>query len=238
MAFRRLKQALRKRKLNHSGITVDRQINWVAYGARSGIWAIYPDVLSSKSVIYSFGVGNNIAWDLEMIEHYGVELHAFDPTPRSVDWIGEQSLPEGFHFHPVGLCGFDGLSGFVVPRREHQFNYSSIGSEVGPGEKINCPVKRLATLQAEVAHDVIDVLKMDIEGGEMQALPDILANSPLPGQLLVEFHYNYPEIPYDGFLDLVGQLRMADYQIFHISERGYEFSFIHQRLLGVTTNSD
>ena len=232
MAFRRLKQALRKRKLNHSGVTVDQQVNWVAYGARSGIWTICPDVLSSKSVIYSFGVGNNIAWDLEMIEHYGVELHAFDPTPRSVDWIGEQSLPEGFHFHPVGLCGFDGLSGFVVPRREHQFNYSSIGSEVGPGEKINCPVKRLANLQAELAHDVIDVLKMDIEGGEMQSLPDILANSPLPGQLLVEFHYNYPEIPYDGFLDLVGQLRMADYQIFHISERGYEFSFIHQRLLG------
>tara|TARA_B110001454_G_scaffold39879_1_gene39205 strand:- start:175 stop:906 length:732 start_codon:yes stop_codon:yes gene_type:complete len=232
MAFRRLKQALRKRKLNHSGVTVDQQVNWVAYGARSGIWTICPDVLSSKSVIYSFGVGNNIAWDLEMIEHYGVELHAFDPTPRSVDWIGEQSLPEGFHFHPVGLCGFDGLSGFVVPRREHQFNYSSIGSEVGPGEKINCPVKRLANLQTELAHDVIDVLKMDIEGGEMQSLPDILANSPLPGQLLVEFHYNYPEIPYDGFLDLVGQLRMADYQIFHISERGYEFSFIHQRLLG------
>ena len=232
MAFRRLKQALRKRKLNHSGVTVDQQVNWVAYGARSGIWTICPDVLSSKSVIYSFGVGNNIAWDLEMIEHYGVELHAFDPTPRSVDWIGEQSLPEGFHFHPVGLCGFDGLSGFVVPRREHQFNYSSIGSEVGPGEKINCPVKRLANLQTELAHDVIDVLKMDIEGGEMQSLPDILANSPLPGQLLVEFHYNYPEIPYDGFLDLVGQLRMAGYQIFHISERGYEFSFIHQRLLG------
>ena len=232
MAFRRLKQALRKRKLNHSGVTVDQQVNWVAYGARSGIWTICPDVLSSKSVIYSFGVGNNIAWDLEIIEHYGVELHAFDPTPRSVDWIGEQSLPEGFHFHPVGLCGFDGLSGFVVPRREHQFNYSSIGSEVGPGEKINCPVKRLANLQTELAHDVIDVLKMDIEGGEMQSLPDILTNSPLPGQLLVEFHYNYPEISYDGFLDLVGQLRMAGYQIFHISERGYEFSFIHQRLLG------
>jgi len=189
-------------------------------------------------VVYSFGVGNNIAWDLEMIEHYGVELHAFDPTPRSVDWIGEQSLPKGFHFHPVGLCGFDGLSGFVVPRREHQFNYSSIGSEVESGGKINCPVKRLATLQAELAHQVIDVLKMDIEGGEMQALPDILANSPLPGQLLVEFHYNYPEIPYDDFLDLVGQLRAAGYRIFHISERGYEFSFIHQRLLGAATNND
>ncbi|MGE4633943.1 MAG: hypothetical protein AAEI92_01145 [Arenicellales bacterium] len=63
-------------------------------------------------------------------------------------------------------------------------------------------------------------------------MPDILANSPLPGQLLVEFHYNY-QIPYDGFLDLVGQLRTAGYRIFHISERGYEFSFIHQRLLDV-----
>jgi hypothetical protein len=162
MAFRRLKQALRKRKLNHCGIKVDQQVNWVAYGARSGIWAICPDALSSKSVIYSFGVGNNIAWDLAMIEHYGVELHAFDPTPRSIDWLGEQSLPQEFHFHPVGLSGFDGLREFLVPRREHQFNYSSIGSEVGSGGRINCPVKRLANLQAELAHDVIDVLKMDI----------------------------------------------------------------------------
>jgi biotin operon repressor len=36
----------------------------------------------------------------------------------------------------------------------------------------------------------------------------------------------------------VGQLRAAGYRIFHISERGYEFSFIHEWLLEVATNSD
>jgi phosphoglycolate phosphatase-like HAD superfamily hydrolase len=72
---------------------------------------------------------------------------------------------------------------------------------------------------------------MDIEGEEMQALPDVLASGVLPGQLLVEFHYNYPEIPFEDFRDLIEQLRAAGYRIFYISERGYEFSFVHQRLL-------
>ncbi len=55
---------------------------------------------------------------------------------------------------------------------------------------------------------------------------------------MIEYHYSYPETTYDGYLDLIGQLRTAGYRIFHITERGYEFSFIKQRLLGVTTNSD
>ncbi|MCP4829225.1 MAG: FkbM family methyltransferase [Proteobacteria bacterium] len=231
MAFKRLKQASRAKRLRRAGISIDEPVVSVAYGARSGIWSVCPDKLSPNSVVYSVGVGNNIAWDLAMITHHGVELHAFDPTPRAIEWVQLQSLPLLFHFHPVGLSGFDGAKEFLVPRREHQFNYSSVGSELSPGVKVSCGVKRLSSLQAELGHETIDILKMDIEGEEMQALPDVLASGVLPGQLLVEFHYNYPEIPFEDFRDLIEQLRAAGYRIFYISERGYEFSFVHQRLL-------
>ena len=87
------------------------------------------------------------------------------------------------------------------------------------------------TLRQELGHQEIDILKMDVEGEEMSVLPDMLASGLLPGQLLVEFHYNYPQIPFNDFLSLVSQLREKGYRIFHISERGYEFGFIHQRLI-------
>ena len=61
-----------------AGIHLDQQCQFVSYGARSGVWSIVPEVLTPASVVYSAGVGNNIAWDLEMIERHGVELHAFD----------------------------------------------------------------------------------------------------------------------------------------------------------------
>ncbi len=72
---------------------------------------------------------------------------------------------------------------------------------------------------------------MDIEGAEMQVLPDMLSSGMLPSQLLVEFHYNYPEIGFDQFLDLIQSLRVNGYRILDISERGYEFSFVHEKLL-------
>ena len=66
---------------------------------------------------------------------------------------------------------------------------------------------------------------------EMQALPDMMSSGIFPGQLLVEFHYNYQDIGFDQFLYLIQSLRDNGYRILDISERGYEFSFVHEQLL-------
>ena len=71
---------------------------------------------------------------------------------------------------------------------------------------------------------------MDIEGGEMDAIEDILEGNTGIGQLLVEFHYNYPTIHFDSFVEKVNTLRSSGFRIFHVSERGYEYSFIHRSL--------
>ena len=231
MAFRRTKQFLRRRRLVKAGINVDQQCRYASYGVRSGVWSIVPEVLTAGSVVYSAGVGNNIAWDLAMIQHHGVELHAFDPTPRSIRWVHEQTLPPQFHFHPVGLGAIDGSQAFLEPERERKFNYTGADFAEPGGSEVCCDVKKLATLQHDLGHQKIDILKMDIEGAEMLVLPDMLASGILPGQLLVEFHYNYPQIPFADFTSLVSQLREKGYRIFHISERGYEFGLIHRRLV-------
>ena len=125
MAFRRVKQFLRRRKLSRSGIVVDVSCRFVSYGARSGVWSIVPEVLTG-GVVYSAGVGNNIAWDLAMIEHHQVELHAFDPTPRSVRWITEEALPSQFHFHPQGVGAIDGAQAFSEPNRAVSYTHLTL----------------------------------------------------------------------------------------------------------------
>jgi hypothetical protein len=72
---------------------------------------------------------------------------------------------------------------------------------------------------------------MDMEVAEMVALPDILSGEIKIGQLLMEFHYLKPSISFDGFAHAVTNLRDAGYSIFHISDRGYEFSFVHDSRL-------
>ena len=231
MAFKKIKQRLRHRRLTKANVKIELDIPSVAYGARSGFWTIAPHLLPRESVVYSAGVGNNIRWDLEMIAHHCALVYAFDPTPRTVEWISEQDLPGRFNFFPLGLSDCDGEIDFIEPNRTYKFNYRS-GAVVPPGVRsVACEVRRLATLCKTFDHQGIDVLKMDIEGAEMQALPDMVSSGIFPGQLLVEFHYNYPDIGFDQFLYLIQSLRDNGYRILDISERGYEFSFVHEQLL-------
>ena len=229
--FKSIKNTLRHRKLRVNGVELDVNLETRAYGVRSGTWNVVPSALVPDSVVYSFGVGNNIEWDLGMIENHQVDLHAFDPTPRSVEWIKTQTLPNKFSFHSVGLSDQDGEIEFFVPNRDHKVNYSSYKSKSPDGVTVVCPVKRLTTLANELGHNNIDVLKMDIEGAEIAAIPNVLESGIFVGQMLVEFHYNYPSISFEHFLDLIRLLRQHGFRIFHISERGYEICLIHESLI-------
>src|SRR5436305_14661221 len=48
-------------------------------------WCVCPTNLSADSVVYSFGIGEDISFDLQLIDRFAVKVHAFDPTPRSLD---------------------------------------------------------------------------------------------------------------------------------------------------------
>jgi FkbM family methyltransferase len=198
--------------------------------------------LSSKSVVYSFGVGDNIAWDLALIERYGATVHAFDPTPVSIEWISRQTLPAAFQFHPWGLAAFDGELEFYPPRKATSTHYSQerrphswrrylcpFREERDPSPVL-APVRRLSSTLAELGHRRIDVLKIDVEGSEFEAVPDILASGIEIDQLLVEIHYHFPSRSVKRGLTLIEQIRAAGFRCFHISPRGLEFGFARQEL--------
>ncbi len=199
---------------------------------RHGSWMVYPDVLDERSVIYSFGVGSNIAWDLAMIERFGCTIHAFDPTPHSIEWIRSQQLPARFVFHEYGVARFDGRMTFFPPRRRGSFNYSSIerGRNFDERDLIRMPVKRVSTIMRGLGHDRIDVLKMDIEGGEYEVIEDILETNVPVGQILVEFHHNFRSVSMTRTTSAVHRLNERGYRIFHLSMRGYEMSLINGKV--------
>ena len=67
---------------------------------------------------------------------------------------------------------------------------------------------------------------MDIEGGEYDVIDDMLQCDIPVRQLLVEFHHHFPSIGLAKTLRAVRALEKAGYRIFHISQRGLEFSFL------------
>jgi hypothetical protein len=66
-------------------------VNMQKYGSNYGGWVVATDYLNKDFVIYSFGVGEDVSFYLDIISKYGLTVHAFDPTPRSIDWVKKQN---------------------------------------------------------------------------------------------------------------------------------------------------
>jgi FkbM family methyltransferase len=200
------------------------QCKKVWLGNEGACWCVCPDNLSASSVVYSFGVGEDVSFDLELIRRFHVQLHAFDPTPRSIEWIRRQTLPTEFVFHECGLADFDGSCGFLPPRNPGHVSHTILQRD-SPWPAVELPVQRLVTTMRNLGHDRIDLLKMDVEGAEYGVLADLLSSGVRVGQLLVEFHHRWPEVGIEKTKKAIQELNRAGYQLFDVSATGEEFSF-------------
>ena len=200
----------------------------VAVGRGDGRWCIHPDFYSSSRIAYSFGVGNDISFDLAMINRYDFNVHAFDPTPTSREWLATQPLPNSFNFHAYGLAGYDGLAEFSLPAN-HSVSFTMLGN-IKKRRALSAEVFKLSTIRRKLGHEKIDLCKMDIEGAEYQVIADIIAEREHIDQLLIEFHHRMIKgaLGLDMTRNAVALLTEAGFSLFHVS-RGLEFSFLRKR---------
>jgi FkbM family methyltransferase len=194
-------------------------------GNRYAGFSVNPELLGPSSVIYSFGIGTDISFDLGCVKRFSAHVHAFDPTPRSLAWIKTQQIPPEIHVHDYGIASFDGTMTFNPPSDPTHVSYSPVDRG---GEKVDCPVYRLSSIMRVLGHDHIDLLKMDIEASEYDVIPDLLADQIPIRQFCIEFHHRWPEVGRRKTDSAISALHSAGYRIFHVSPSGEEFSFIAQ----------
>jgi FkbM family methyltransferase len=143
--------------------------------------------LGPDSIVYSFGVGTDTAWDEAMVDRFACKVYAYDPNPISQNFVQSRGLPPQFVFNPIGLATFDGTQKFYG--REGKVSTSTV-KKIGKMEELE--VRTLKTLMRENGHSHIDVLKLDIEGSEFSVIPQF-ASLPI-NQILLEIHsYFYRE---------------------------------------------
>ncbi len=180
-------------------------------------WCVCPSELGAASIVYSIGVGTDISFDLELIRRFGLRVEAFDPTPRSIEWVKGQRLPEQFVFHALGVADFDGTCKFFPPENAEFVSHTVVardGESSRAAEAVEAPVYRLASIAKRLGHERIDLLKMDIEGAEYGVLDDLLGDGITVKQLLVEFHHRWPEVGIAKTKKAIAALNEAGYLIF------------------------
>jgi hypothetical protein len=100
------------RKFHHLKKNVKLNHTW--YGNTYGGFYIYPDLLDENSIIYSFGIGEDISFDKALIEKHNCNIYGFDPTPKSINWIKGQNLPKEFCFYEFGISDKSGNVDFYL----------------------------------------------------------------------------------------------------------------------------
>lgn len=189
-------------------------------------WTVADGYLDRDSVVYSFGIGEDVSFDLALIARYGLAVHAFDPTPQSIAWVKNSRLPAAFILHEYGLAARNGIVTFRPPENPAHVSHRLLAEEKREPRDVRLPVKKLATILHELGHDRIDLLKMDIEGAEYAVIEDLEKSSIRPKQILVEFHHRFEGISIAATKQSISMLRAMGYALFAVSRSNRELSFI------------
>nr|CAH0113010.1 unnamed protein product [Daphnia galeata] len=124
----------------------------------------------NNCLVYSFGINNQWTFDDAMAQ-FGCQVYSFDPSMG----VGDYDRSQQIHFYSLGLSGRD---------------------EVHPSTKWKMKTAWSIYQMLAPRHGVstlIDVLKMDIEFYEWDAIPQMLRSGFLADkvkQLAVEIHFN------------------------------------------------
>lgn len=196
----------------------------------SGGWRYADGQLDRNSIVYSFGVGDSVDFDIDLIRTTGATIHAFDPTPFAREWIESQELPREFVFHPWAVAGENGS--LRLYRRVNKRGASAevmwtADRQAGDEEDfIDAPAYTVAAIMQKLQHDSVDLVKMDVEGAEFAVLDELRNVEPLPRQLLVEFHHRFAGIGKERTARCIRMLHGIGYRIFDVSETGREVGFV------------
>ncbi|HPP66608.1 MAG TPA: FkbM family methyltransferase [bacterium] len=187
--------------------------------------------LSPKSIIYSAGIGDDISFDLDIIKTFGASVYGFDPSPVSIAWVEKYNLPVEFRFFPYGISDHDGTMFLYPPENPKSTSFSLVDYANTSAKAFEVPVRRVLSVMKELGHSHIDLLKLDIEGGEYMVIDDMIRTDIKPGQIVVEFHHRFSEIGISKTKYALRLLKSNGYKIVYVDPRGYVYSFIQQGLV-------
>ena len=191
---------------------IDLKLRLTSIGTTYGGYHIYDKNLN-KPVIVSCGLGEDASFDIDMINNYNAKIIAIDPTPRSKDYyleliknIGknrEKKYDESgkldinsYDLRKVDKNNFIFLDKAIWSKNEENLklyfpsNLQHVSLSINTKDQTNFYLaKTISYNKICEAFNLsnIDILKLDIEGAEVEVIKDILDNSKLPNQILVEF---------------------------------------------------
>jgi len=206
-------------------VALNRTVRTNAYhlqkiGSDYGGWIVPSDRVDSSSICYCVGAGEDITFDIGLIEKYGCEIFSFDPTPRAIRHMENIAGAESrYRFFAKGLWSSNCRMRFYAPRNPKHVSHAIVNLQ-GTSDYFEAECDRLSNIMKSLGHTRLDLLKLDIEGAEWVVLDSILEDRLDVRTLCVDFE---PTL-FVAVVSLVLRLRRAGHILADID--GWNFTFI------------
>ena len=204
-----------------------KQVNLEWLGSPNGGFFFDTQRVQSNDIVLSFGVGTDVSFDLQLIEKTQCNVYGFDPTPKSIEWLAEQSLPDNYSFFPYGIALETGEVRFFLPKNENHVSGSLMPMDyVDTHTTVDVPVKSMHDIIKDVDAMRVKAVKMDIEGAEYEVMPSVLMALPNLTQIAVEIHERFVEGGVASTQKMIAQIEQYGFQLAAISDSLEELTFI------------
>jgi FkbM family methyltransferase len=213
-------------------------------GTSYGGWLIPVNSLTSGSICYMAGAGEDISFDVELAKRFQCDVYIFDPTPRSkahfdtvilaadmgkqtfthanIQYDLDKSIVTHLKFKEIGIWKNHDILKFYEPRDSTHVSHSITNLQKTDGY-FEAPVEKLSDIMRSLGHDHIDMLKLDIEGAEFPVIDSIIEDKIEIRILCIEFHLE-KEKDFSQVQSTINRLVQNGYAI--IAKEALDFTFI------------
>jgi FkbM family methyltransferase len=191
-------------------------------GSSYGGWLVPLGEIDESSICYSVGIGEDVSFDLGLIERLNCSVFAFDPTPRAVQYVESViSTHQQFTFTPVGIWSESTTLRFYSPEDETHVSHSVTNAQ-GTDSYFEAECWTILDAMNKFGHSRIDLLKLDIEGAEYSVLYALFQTDIRPRVIAAEFHLTSSLTP---FVSIYEQFIAAGYR--PIAVEDWNVTFVH-----------
>lgn len=233
--IRKLKSYRRKERLRKMMFKYQSKRDDIIHlGEGYGAFDVADTVLNDESIVYSFGIGEDLSFSRDIIKRYGCQVFAFDPTPKAIEYVKKNELYQNgkFTFYEYGISSRDEIGKFHLPSESTNVSGSLSNWSGVRGGTIEVMLRTLPSIMKELKHNHIDVLKLDIEGSEFDVIGSLCENNDVQiGQICVEIHDRFFWNGESKFRRMLKQLKLKEYKLVSISESFEELLFVSNSLL-------
>lgn len=229
----------------------ERGVTCQRLGSDYGGWWVPDEVLASPGWVVSAGAGEDVSFDVEL-NRLGFSVLLIDPTPRALTHCeavaragmggGEYSVSAGGYVYnmegweavrwrvlPYGLWTESAHLYFAPPSDPRAVSHSLSRSQTGSGG-FWADVLSLSDVLQRIQVNHIQILKLDIEGAELDVLQSMLDRDICPEVLCVEFDSVVDDTRGESLArcaDIFGQLTDRGYRVAHVER--WNVSLFHSQ---------